>query len=83
MYETCGKLRCVHDEDPQKGKNRKKIKLKDTNLSLQAHSPVLVSRKNKIFLRHNCIITPEAGVLVRENNSRIEQAFPSAGVTFP
>jgi hypothetical protein len=43
VYETCGKLRCVHDEDPQKGK--KKIKLKDTNLSLQAHSPVLVSRK--------------------------------------
>ena len=23
VYETCGKLRCVHDEDPQKGKKRK------------------------------------------------------------
>ena len=32
---------------------------------------------------HNCLITPEAGVLVTENNSRIEQAFPSAGATFP
>jgi len=28
-----------------KKERRKKIKLKDTNLSLQAHSPVLVSRK--------------------------------------
>ena len=64
-------------------KEKKIIKLKDTNLSLQAHSPVLVSRKNKIFLRHNCLITPEAGVLVMENNSRIEQAFPSADATFP
>ena len=73
---------CVHDEAHQKGKKRRS-NCKDTNLSLRAHSPVLVSRKNKIFLRHNCLITPEAGVLVRENNSRIEQAFPSAGATFP
>ena len=79
----------MHDEAHQKGKKRKnqtvekKSNCKDTNLSLRANSPVLVSRKNKIFLRHNCLITPEAGVLVRENNSRIEQAFSSAGATFP
>jgi len=42
--QKSGKLRCVHDEAPQKGKKRK-IKLKDTNLSLQAHSSVLVLRK--------------------------------------
>ena len=29
-----------------KKERREKIKLKDTNLSLQAHSPVLVSKKN-------------------------------------
>jgi len=23
VYETCGKLRCAHDEAPQKGKKRK------------------------------------------------------------
>ena len=42
-----GKLRrvsCVNDEGPQKMK-KKNTKLKDTNLSLQSHSPELVSRK--------------------------------------
>ena len=67
---------------PLKKERREKIKLKDTNLSLQALNPVSVKEKI-ICLRHKCFITLEAGVLVGENNSRIEQAYPPAGVTFP
>jgi len=46
VYETCGKLRYVACMMRLlKKERREKIKLKDTNLSQQAHSPVLVSRK--------------------------------------
>jgi len=38
---------------------------------------------NYLQIHYISLITPEAIVLVTENNSRIEQAFPSAGVTFP
>ena len=38
---------------------------------------------NFLQIHHKSLITPEAGVLATENNSRIEQAFPSADATFP
>lgn len=38
---------------------------------------------NFLQIHHKSLINPEAIVLVTENNSRIEQAFPSAGATFP
>ena len=38
---------------------------------------------NFFQIHHKSLITPEAIDLVAENNSRIEQAFPSAGATFP
>ena len=38
---------------------------------------------NFLQIHHKSLINPGAIVLVTENNSRIEQAFPSAGATFP
>jgi hypothetical protein len=38
---------------------------------------------NFLQIHHKSLINPGAIVWVTENNSRIEQAFPSAGATFP
>jgi hypothetical protein len=70
VYETCGNIQSLLTDRT----------ISDTYKFLDSRF-----RGNDTFLQihHKSLITPEAIVLVTENNSRIEQAFPSAGATFP
>ena len=70
VYETCGNL-----ESLLTGRA-----ISDTYKFLDSR---FRGNDNFLQIHHKSLINPEAIVLVRENNSRIEQAFPSAGSTFP
>ena len=70
VYETCGNFQSLLT-----GRT-----ISDTYKFLDSR---FRGNDNFLQIHHKSLITPEADVLVTENNSRIEQAFPSAGATFP
>ena len=70
VYETCGNIQSLLTDQT----------ISDTCKFLDSR---FRGNDNFLQIHHKSLITPEAGVLVTENNSRIEQAFPSAGATFP
>jgi hypothetical protein len=70
VYETCGNFQSLLT-----GRT-----ISDTYKFLDSR---FRGNDNFLQIHHKSLINPEAIVLVAENNSRIEQAFPSAGATFP
>ena len=70
VYKTCGNLQSLLN-----GRT-----ISDTYKFLDSS---FRGNNNFLQIHHKSLITPGAIVWVTENNSRIEQAFPLAGATFP